>query len=400
MNLGTVLHAEAADTPRYPASLTKMMTLYVLFGYMKAGKIGPNSEFVVTAHAASQPPTRLGLKAGSKITVADAIKSLVTLSANDMAVAVAENISGSEESFAKLMTETARRIGMKNTVFRNASGLPNDEQISTARDMAILSVRLIQDYPEYYGVFETRTFAYKGRSYRNHNRLLFGYAGTDGIKTGYTRASGFNLAASVKRDDKHLVAVVLGGRTAAGRDAAMRALLDKHFPKASTGKTPAKSLVASLLGSPSVSPAVSLPPVQKPALAETAPAAADPSKAGFALAAVTPGFASATTSEGDLTDPSDTPAKRAGGANLRFKGDFHVQVGAFTSQSEAEYRLGVVQQRAPDLLGGHLPFTASFMKGDEEWFRARFAGFSKEDARKTCAALKKRSFECAVMPAE
>jgi D-alanyl-D-alanine carboxypeptidase len=423
MNSGAVLHAQAADTPRYPASLTKMMTLYVLFGYMKAGKIGPTTEFVVTPHAASQSPTKLGLKAGSKISAADAIKALVTLSANDMAATVAENIAGTEESFAKLMTETARRIGMKSTTFRNASGLPNDEQISTARDMAILSARLIQDYPEYYGVFETRTFAYKGRDYRNHNRLLFGYKGTDGIKTGYTRASGFNLAASVKRDDKHLVAVVLGGNTGAGRDAAMRALLDKNFPTASAKKAPAaKSLIASLFGSSSAASAPqSLPPVKPPVVASGAtPAPAAPpiapakkpetgtppvtaasgtKKPAFALAAATPGLVP-TVSEGDLGDPSDALAKQSRGKMPRFEGAYHVQVGAFMSQADAESRLGSVQQRASDLLDGHLPFTATFMKDNKEWFRARFAGFSKDDAQATCEALKKRSFECIIMRAE
>jgi D-alanyl-D-alanine carboxypeptidase len=429
MNTGSVLHAQAADTLRQPASLTKMMTLYVLFGYMRAGKIGPSTELVVTPYAASQPPTKLGLKAGTTIAVAEAIKSLVTLSANDMAVTIAENIAGTEENFAKLMTETARRIGMKSTTFRNASGLPNDEQLSTARDMAILSVRLMQDYPEYYGVFETRIFAYKGRQYRNHNRLLFGYQGTDGIKTGYTRASGFNLATSVKRDDKHLIAVGLGGRTGAGRDAAMRALLDKQFPNASAKKSStARSLIASLQGpSPApVSPS-SLPPIRKPVVtaAATSTPPAEPvgppaKKAGVAaatpvappsqpaaktpavlLAASTPGFAPLAASEGDIGDPSDAlQVKRALGKPQRFEGAFHVQVGAFMSQAEAENRLGAVQQRAIDLLDGHLPFTATFMKDDKEWFRARFAGFSKDDAQTTCEALKKRSLDCVVMRAE
>ena len=151
-------------------------------------------------------------------------------------MAVAENLAGTEENFARLMTDTARRIGMKNTTFLNASGLPNDEQVTTARDMATLAAHLIHDYPDYYSVFETRYFTYNGRNYRNHNKLLFGYQGTDGIKTGYTRASGFNLTASVHRGNKHLIAVVLGGRTGSQRDAAMRALLDKNFAAASDTK--------------------------------------------------------------------------------------------------------------------------------------------------------------------
>jgi D-alanyl-D-alanine carboxypeptidase len=307
------------------------------------------------------------------------------------------------------MTDTARRIGMKSTTFKNASGLPDDEQISTARDMAVLSVRLIQDYPEYYEAFATRQFSFKGQQYRNHNRLLSNYAGTDGIKTGYTRVSGFNLAASVKRNDKHLVAVVLGGKTSAGRDAAMRALLDRQLPNASAKKAPsAKSLVASLFGGSSAPAAPPpLPPLKKPVAAPIATTPApvaptpQPKKPALVLAAATPSIVPAMASEGDIRDPTDTlQSKRGRGKPPRFEGAFHVQVGAFLSQSDAENRLGAAQQRALDLLDGHLPFTASFMKDDREWYRARFAGFSKRDAKATCEALKKRSLDCVVMQAE
>ena len=261
MNSGSILQEQAADTPRHPASLTKMMTLYVLFGYLKAGKLTPSSDLTVTEHAATQAPTKLGLKPGATIKVNDAVKALVTQSANDAAVTIAENLAGTEENFAKLMTDTARQIGMRNTLFRNASGLPNDEQITTARDMAILSAHLIHDYPDYYTVFSTQYFTFNGRKYRNHNKLLLNYKGTDGIKTGYTRASGYNLAASVHRGEKHLIAVVLGGKTGSQRDAAMRALLEKNFAAASSTKPTAAQLVASL-----VTPAP-LPAMKKPAYA-------------------------------------------------------------------------------------------------------------------------------------
>jgi len=386
MNSGTILHANAADASRHPASLTKMMTLYVLFGYLRVGNIKMESSLTVTPFAASQAPTKLGLKPGDTLKVSDAIKALVTQSANDAAVVIAENLAGTEENFARLMTDTGRRIGMKNTVFRNASGLPNDEQVTTARDMAILAAHLIHDYPDYYGVFETRYFTYKGRKYRNHNKLLFGYKGTDGIKTGYTRASGFNLTASVHRGNKHLVAVVLGGRTGSQRDAAMRSLLDKNFTAASETKPTPAQLMASLVGAPPPR----LPAMRKPiALAATAAA---PS-------------AKSASAEGDIGEP-DLPLKASlspskGKANsVHYAGDFHVQVGAFMSQADAENRLGMVQQRAVDLLDGHLPFTASFMKDDEEWYRARFAGFSKKEAQAACAALKKRSLDCVVMTAD
>jgi D-alanyl-D-alanine carboxypeptidase len=388
MNSGNILYSHAAETPRYPASLTKMMTLYVLFGYLRAGKITLESDLVVTPHAASQAPTKLGLKPGATIRVADAIKALVTQSANDAAATIAENLAGTEENFARLMTDTAKRIGMTGTTFRNASGLPDDQQITTAKDMAMLAVHLIHDYPEYYDVFGTRYFSYKGRKYRNHNRLLASYKGTDGIKTGYTRASGFNLTASVKRDNKHLIAVVLGGRTGSQRDAAMRGLLDKNFPKASD-TPPGKSMVAIL-------PAPPTPPA--------------PKKPVFASAAAVPAVAAPSIAQGDLGEPAQmikaslpsrgpaAPAKAA--KPSRYQGKFHVQVGAYMSEDEAQNRLGMVQQRATDLLDGHLPFTTSFTKEEAEWYRARFAGFSEDSARNTCAALKKMSLDCAVMRAE
>ena len=290
MNSGTILHAQAADTPRHPASLTKMMTLYVLFGYLRAGNLKMESDLTVTPAAASQAPTKLGLKPGDTLKVSDAIKALVTQSANDASVVIAENLAGTEENFARLMTDTGRRIGMKNTVFRNASGLPNDEQVTTARDMAILGAHLIHDYPDYYSVFETRYFTFKGRKYRNHNKLLSGYKGTDGIKTGYTRASGFNLTASVHRGNKHLVAVVLGGKTGSQRDAAMRNLLDKNFAAASETKPTPAQLMASLDGAPPPR----LPALRKPALTLAPPTPAPTSKSASA--------------EGDIAEP-DLPLK-------------------------------------------------------------------------------------------
>ena len=392
MNSGSILQEQAADMPRHPASLTKMMTLYVLFGYLKAGKLTPSSDLTVTEHAATQAPTKLGLKPGATIKVNDAVKALVTQSANDAAVTIAENLAGTEENFAKLMTDTARQIGMRNTLFRNASGLPNDEQITTARDMAILSAHLIHDYPDYYTVFSTQYFTFNGRKYRNHNKLLLNYQGTDGIKTGYTRASGYNLAASVHRGEKHLIAVVLGGKTGSQRDAAMRALLERNFVAASTTKPTAAQLVASL-----VTPAP-LPAMKKPA---------------YAVASMTPAPAAATPvaapAEGDISEPalplrasltSSDPLPKPSARKVQYDGAYHVQVGAYMSQDEAENRLGMVQQRAMALLDGHLPFTASFMKGDKEWYRARFAGFSKADAQAACAALKKMSLDCVVMSAE
>jgi D-alanyl-D-alanine carboxypeptidase len=418
MNTGIILYSKEPDAPRYPASLTKMMTLYILFGCLKDGKISLSSDLTVSAHAESQAPTKLGLKQGASIKVEDAIKALVTQSANDAAVTIAENLAGTEQNFARYMNQTARSLGMTNTTFRNASGLPDDEQITTARDMATLATHLIHDYPQYYGVFRTRYFTYNGRKYRNHNHLLFGYQGTDGIKTGYTRASGFNLAASVHRGNKHLVAVVLGGKTGPQRDAAMRALLDQHFAEASSTKPTPEQLVAALIPpdavtqTPAQAPAETAKPgVAKPEAATPAAATPEPAKSRkstFVQASVTPEPSTVGTpndeAQGDTGDASESPAAAPLSGpkpgKQKYVGAFHVQVGAYTSESDAENRLGVVQQEAGDLLEGHLPFTTSFTKDGTDWYRARFAGFSKSDAQIACDALKKMLVDCVVMKAE
>lgn len=228
---GEVLHADKADRRAYPASLTKMMTLYLLFEAVDQGRLKMNQKLPVSRRAAGMPPSKIGLKRGQSIRVRDAIRALVTKSANDVAVVVAEALGGSEQKFARIMTEKARKLGMTRTTFRNASGLPNNQQLSTARDMARLAVSLQRHFPHHYRVFSTKSFSYKGRKYKNHNKLLTNYSGTDGIKTGYTHASGFNLAASTLRDGRRLIAVVFGGKTAKSRDRHIRGLLDKGFAK-------------------------------------------------------------------------------------------------------------------------------------------------------------------------
>ena len=236
-NSGAVLQSTNPDATRRPASLTKIMTLYLLFERLEAGKMALDTQLPVSEHASEQAPTKLGLKPGQTLKVEDAIKGLVTRSANDAAVVVAEAIGGDEAEFARLMTRKARALGMSKTVYRNASGLPNAEQISTARDQAILG-RAIQDrFPRYYRYFATSTFVYRGNSIRNHNRLLGSVEGVDGIKTGYTRASGFNLVSSMRRGNRHLVGVVLGGRSGGSRDAIMRNLLAENLEKGATRRT-------------------------------------------------------------------------------------------------------------------------------------------------------------------
>ena len=236
-NSGATLTSNNADALRHPASLTKIMTLYMLFEKLEQGKLKLDSEMDVSAHASSQSPTKLGLRPGSTLEVEDAIKALVTRSANDAAVVIAEAIAGDEDDFAKLMTRKARALGMTRTVYRNASGLPDDEQVTTARDQSVLG-RAIQDrFPKYYRYFSTNVFVYRGRPIRNHNHLLGSVEGIDGIKTGYTRASGFNLVSSIRRNNRHLVGVVLGGRSGGSRDAIMRNLLAENMDKGASRRT-------------------------------------------------------------------------------------------------------------------------------------------------------------------
>ena len=226
---GKILHASNPDRKRYPASLTKMMTLYMVFDALERKNITLNQKLKVSRRAQGMPPSKLGLKRGQTIRVKDAILALITKSANDAAVVVAEALGGTEIKFAQMMTKKARQIGMRRTKFRNASGLPNRRQVSTARDMATLARRLIRDFPQYYHFFGTQRFSYKRRTFRNHNKLLANYPGVDGIKTGYIRASGFNLVASTKRHGRRLIGVVFGGKSAKSRDRHMRRLLARAF---------------------------------------------------------------------------------------------------------------------------------------------------------------------------
>jgi D-alanyl-D-alanine carboxypeptidase len=236
-NSGKVLHESSADSLRHPASLTKIMTLYLLFERLEAGKMTLNTQMPVSAHAAAQAPTKLGLKPGQTLAVEDAIRGLVTKSANDAAVVVAEAIGSSEDEFASLMTRKAHALGMSRTTYRNASGLPDDDQVTTARDQALLGRAIQERFPRYYRYFSLSSFTYHGEAMRNHNHLLGQVEGVDGIKTGYTYASGFNLVTSVRRNNRHIVAVVLGGSSASSRDARMRTLIENHIVEASNRRT-------------------------------------------------------------------------------------------------------------------------------------------------------------------
>ncbi|MBC9879361.1 D-alanyl-D-alanine carboxypeptidase [Bradyrhizobium sp. INPA01-394B] len=236
-NSGAVLQSNNPDGLRHPASLTKIMTLYLLFERLESGKMKLDTELPVSQHAADQDPTKLNLRAGQTIRVEDAIKGLVTRSANDAAVVIAEAIGGDEDDFAAMMTRKARALGMSKTVYRNANGLPNDEQVTTARDQATLGRAIQERFPRYYRYFSTTSFSWRGEQIRNHNHLLGSVEGVDGIKTGYTRASGFNLVTSMRRGNRHLIGVVLGGRSGGSRDAIMRNLLAENLEKGATTHT-------------------------------------------------------------------------------------------------------------------------------------------------------------------
>jgi D-alanyl-D-alanine carboxypeptidase len=236
-NSGAVLQATSPDGLRHPASLTKVMTLYLLFERLDAGRLKLDSPIKISEHASEQSPTKLDLKPGQTITVEDAIKGIVTKSANDAAVAVAESLGGDEDSFAKLMTQKAHALGMTHTTYVNASGLPDDDQVTTARDQALLGRAIQERFPAYYKYFSTESFVYHGEAMRNHNHLLGAIEGVDGIKTGFTHASGFNLLTSVHRDGRYLVAVVMGGPSASERDERMRDLIGGHIKEAALRRT-------------------------------------------------------------------------------------------------------------------------------------------------------------------
>jgi D-alanyl-D-alanine carboxypeptidase len=510
-NTGRDLHASSADELRHPASLAKMMTLYLAFELIDQGRLSYQSKIRITANAAETAPTRLGLEEGEEITFIDAMKAVITKSANDLAVAIAEHISGSEEKFARLMTQRARQIGMASTTFRNASGLPDDEQVTTARDMVTLALRLGDDFPKHYPLFSTRTFTYKDETFRNHNTLLSNYEGSDGIKTGYTRASGFNLVSSVRRGRKHVVGAIFGGASAGTRNAAMRTFLNMGLVRASNEKTrqPGRALVAQArpeperaVGpvptprrveraspapivdetSPRAEPAPAVQayaPAPAPAVTQPSPAiqvarvrpvlvgprqgdpAADQAQARTDIARERPAPAPtwATGSGGsprsnlsgalpkEPANPHEQAASRGAppstleqqAANLERRepagavpawpaptvsplpaappaprsrahpvttasnaapGAFHIQIGAYQSQAEAERRLLSAREIAPGVLANHAPVTTQVKQGDKLFFRARYAGFEAPAAATACSELKRLKIDCLVMRAE
>jgi D-alanyl-D-alanine carboxypeptidase len=424
-----------------------MMTLYLLFEDLQAGRVSLDSKLPVSANAARQAPSKIGVKAGSSIRVEDAILALVTKSANDVAVVVAESRGGSVSGFAGRMNRAAKALGMNATNFRNPHGLPDNRQYSTARDFTILARALQDKFPTYYKYFGQRSFKYKGARYGNHNRLLGTVSGVDGIKTGYIRASGFNLVTNVRRDGRHIVAVVMGGKTARSRDAHMRELIAKYLPKASRKRSAAPLLVADT-GTGSSVAALAF----DPRLPRARPFEEQPAELVMAYAAapaprdvVADALAEAALPQGDVSsdfydrnDPiaqrisaaaevalaAPRPASEANGAIAQLtrlaqlrsgkvdiiagapeveqgSGDagWHIQIGAVPTMEGAEALLEKARTSMGTTLASLIPLTQPVDRDGSTLYRARFAGFSdKEAARDTCAKLKRRSFACLAVP--
>jgi D-alanyl-D-alanine carboxypeptidase len=417
---GKVLYAENADNQRFPASITKVMTLYLLFEQIRDGHMSADTKLKVSAVAASRPPSKLGLKAGSTITVNNAMYALVTKSANDVAAVIAENIAGSEAAFGRMMTRKAREMGMSKTTFRNASGLPDKAQVTTARDLITLGRRMLKDFPEEAKIFRTRQFKYGGKTFRNHNRLLYSYAGTDGMKTGFTRASGFNLLTSCRRDDKHLIAVVIGGRSSGQRNTRMQSLLNRSWRKAIAfndwkQKGGAKPLaIAGILQAdhlpernPAFHPSAS-ETLLKVAIAKAAKDRADRDgekplpRLALAAAASAPRLERAESLEpAETAEPEqgDTDKDVIPSDEAAF-GPYHIQVGSYLNSGSAKYRLAAVAERASGILDGHEELTVSGEVRGKSYYRARFGKFSQGAASRACAKLKRLSVDCLVVRVE
>ncbi|MGF6172512.1 D-alanyl-D-alanine carboxypeptidase (penicillin-binding protein 5/6) [Ensifer sp. 4252] len=385
---GKVLSSENADTQNHPASLTKMMTLYLTFEALRRGDISWDSKIKVSRAAAAKPPMKLGLKPGSTITVREAVYAMIVRSANDAAAAMSEKLGGSEQNFARKMTAKARQLGMNRTVFINASGLPASKQVTTARDMSTLAVALMRDYPREYRLFATPSFTFRGRKIRGHNNLMYRYDGMDGIKTGYTNASGFNLVSAVRDGNRRVIGVVMGGRTARSRDNKMAALLNRHVGKASTGR---QLVAAAKMRSPAAVEVASAATMSDVPLPYTAPHRAK----GDSVAALI--VASSTT-----VVPAERPTAMAEVENtaaVPAAGHWQIQISAAPSAEAARALLAQAQAAGGDMLAEASPYTEAVGNGAGTIYRARFVGFSSRDAAASaCSALKKRSYDCMLLP--
>ena len=323
-----VLFESNADTLNFPASLTKMMTLYIVFDYIEKNKLNWNTKMTVSEVAASRSPSKLYLKTGNSIKVEDAVMALIIKSANDVATVVAEHISGTERNFAKLMTKYARNLGMNKTIFKNASGLNNRGQLTTARDIATLSRSLIMHFPNEYKLFKKEKFVWKDKTYKTHNKLMLSYNGADGIKTGYISDSGFQLAFSAVRQNKRLIGVYFGGETGRQRDKILAFLMDKEFKELNINSIENKS---------------------------------------------------------KKTNQEET-----------LKNKYKIVVGTFKYKKNAEKHLKLIKKKYPKTTSGKKAYVSLVKSNGKQLYESRFGSFSKKEARKACAIMKKYKRDCFV----
>ncbi|MFN7011300.1 MAG: serine hydrolase [Allorhizobium sp.] len=402
---GEVLASENPDSLNHPASLTKMMTLYMTFDAIRRGELSWDSKVPFSKYAASRPPTKLRVKAGDAITVKEAVLGMIVQSANDAAAAMAEKLGGTESQFANMMTRKARSLGMARTVFVNASGLPDDRQITTARDMSTLGIALLRDFPQEYKLFNTKSFVFRGRTINGHNNLMYRYKGMDGIKTGYTNASGFNLVSAVRDGNRRVIGVVMGGRSAASRDKIMEKLIAGNIARASGG--------TQLLASNSTRVGMDIArlgdniPVPAPrqdavaaviGLASGAPVAASTVGAAYAepvemAAAAVSSDVAALTPEAEIPQaPPATAGAKAGG--------WQIQIAAASSAKLAMDLLADAKAKIGGALANRDTYTEAVTHDGSTFYRARFTGFaSKTEARSACEQLVKNRYDCVLMPA-
>ena len=386
-NTGKILYAEHENELRHPASVTKVMSLFMLFEQLEKGRLRLNDEIEISARAAAMAPSKLGLRPGDSITVEEAIKAIVTKSANDVAAAIGEAIGGSEARFAQMMTARAHSLGMTRTNYANASGLPDPRQVTTARDLTILGRAIQERHPRYYHYFSTSAFHFRGRVIGNHNRLLGNIEGVDGIKTGYTRASGFNLLSSAKRGNRRIVSVVLGGTSGPQRDRIMASLIVKHIDNASSTRS---TMVADVAPAPAADATARLAPMAYAATPE--PVAERPRAA-----------AAVTTNDRTASIPAriEKPAAQKPAVTTVEKAQLRpvvppgmmIQIGASDNQSKANDLLAKARSRATNLKKA-TSYTEKVQRGGETLYRARFAGLSERDAEAACKSLKRSGISC------
>lgn len=413
-NTGEVLHAHSADARRAPASLAKMMTLYVAFQALDAGELTLDEEIDVSEHAASRSGVSLGLRAGDTIPVRDAIQALIVRSANDVAAALAEHLAEDEAAFARLMTEEAQALGMGRTVFANASGLPHADQATTARDMARLARALQEHFPHYYGSFAQRRFTWRGVTYASHNHALDLIEGADGLKTGYTDASRFNVVVSASREGRRVTAVVMGGPNAGARDQHAALLIDRAFQTLEDrSRTPRRAQVMQAVARPEAAPRL------QPAAYGDEPFEPEPPRLRIMLVEPTGGPivpdapSVDNEAEPEASEPLAPPVPHASTPSLPAERApapapqplapheqpqsraWAVQVGAYSTEARALARLEDLAAARPAAVGDAL--RAVMPAADAGLWRARFAGMSESEADAACAALRAAGERCFVV---